>query len=197
MYVHCTLCIYCSLICSWQPGSRRPYGCNIFSTNGHSATWASDHSEGNEGLGKCKISKTQRTGCGWSKSIKGKGLTLFQDWPHISTVRHWKYCYCKSKWWFLDRCWKILNKIYKNFKRCSFHHVSAKYQGKSVVVVVVVQPALPQHSVDNACSQGGGCGEEGWGGEMGRWALNETTSVDISNSLPRCGQWYIWKKDKK
>ena len=27
-----------------------------------------------------------------------------------------------------------------------------------------------------------------WGERGGRWALNEITSVDISNSLPRCGQ---------
>ena len=45
--------------------------------------------------------------------------------------------------------------------------------------MVVVQRALPQHSVDNACSQGGG-GGLGWGGT---WALNETTSAAISISL--------------
>ena len=33
----------------------------------------------------------------------------------------------------------------------------------------------PNHSVDNACSQGGG----GGGGRT--WALNETTSVDITH----------------
>ena len=43
----------------------------------------------------------------------------------------------------------------------------------------VVQRALPQHSVDNTCSQGGG-------------ALNETTSAAINISLDFY-QWWLFK----